>query len=62
MSSQKINRIMEINNFVLNEHDYRRISNPIKNPQILNVIYDTFSDSFRISTADGYLWNFKVKR
>ena len=62
MYSWQINQILERNNFVICEEDYKDISNPIENPQIINVRYDTFNDSFRISTTDGYLWNFKVKR
>ena len=62
MYSWQINQILERNNFVICEEDYKDISNPIENPQIINVRYDTFNDSFRISTTDEYLWNFKVKR
>ena len=62
MYSWQINQILERNNFVICEEDYKDISNPIENPQIINVRYDTFTDSFRISTTDEYLWNFKVKR
>ena len=62
MYSWQINQILERNNFVICEEDYKDISNPIENPQIINVRYDTFNDSFRISTKDGYLWDFKVRK
>lgn len=62
MYSWEINQILERNNFVICEEDYKDISNAIENPQITNIRYDTFNDSFRISTSDGYLWNFKVRR
>ena len=62
MYSWEINQILERNNFVICEEDYKDISNVIENPQIINVRYDTFNDSFRISTKDGYLWDFKVRK
>lgn len=62
MYSWEINQILERNNFVICEEDYKDISNAIENPQIINVRYDTFNDSFRISTKDGYLWDFKVRK
>ena len=61
MYSWEINQLLERNNFFISEKDYKRISNAKDNPQIIEVKYDAFSDSFRISTKDGYLWNFSVR-
>ena len=63
-SAYTVSALMEARRIVdcICEEDYKDISNSIENPQIINVRYDTFNDSFRISTKDGYLWDFKVRK
>lgn len=62
MYSCEIDQLLKKNNFNISNEEYKDILNPLDSPQIINIAYDTSSDSFRVATNDGYLWNFKVYR
>lgn len=62
MYSWEIDKLLRDNNFTISEEDYKDILSPRECPQIINVKYDTYSDSFAVSTNDGYSWKFEVKK
>ena len=62
MYSCEIDQLLKKNNFNISNEEYKDILNPLDSPQIINIAYDTSSDSFRVATNDGYLWNFEVYR
>lgn len=59
MYSYEIDNIMKNSNYYLDSSTYLQICS--NSPQISEVKYDAFSNSFYITTKDGYRWNFKVK-
>lgn len=60
MYSCEIDQLLKKNNFNISNEEYKDILNPLDSSQIINVVYDTSSDSFRVATNDGYLWRFTV--
>lgn len=45
---------------IISSDEYKEISNLRKNPQIDHIIYDSFSNTHKVWTTDGYYWEFQV--
>jgi hypothetical protein len=62
MFSWEIDQLIKQYNYSLPSSVYARISNVNQNTQINFVKYDAYSNSFYISTDDGWSWEFRVYR
>lgn len=58
MFSWEIDNLLKQNNYNINSETYIHICNT--SPQITEVKYDGYNNSFEIKTDDSYCWKFKV--
>jgi hypothetical protein len=61
MYSWEINDYITSRNNLLSRDDYLYITNMNINPQIVEIEYNAFSDSFHIITNDNYSWEIKIR-
>ncbi len=59
MLSWEIDSFLAQRKYVLNSEEYAELT-PQKNPQISRLTYNTSTNTFYMSTYDGYSWEFKV--
>jgi len=62
MYSWEIQQLLELRQYLLTVQEYLEISNIQNNPQLKEVKYDPYQDSFEIWTKDDYYFKFKVKK
>lgn len=60
MYSWEITKAMEANGYFLDSDTYFRICDT--SPQINNIAYNGYNQTFHMSTNDGYEWTFAVYR
>ena len=60
MYSWEIEQLLKLKNYVISASDYSKIVTT--SPQIHNIEYKPFENSFYISTDDNYVLKFKVQK
>lgn len=60
MYSHEIERLLKIKQYILSYNDYADIITT--SPQINNIKYEPYDDTFNIKTDDRYDFKFKVKK
>ncbi len=62
MYSYEIKQFLYDRNNVLSRDEYLEITDLSKNPQIREMKYNTFDDTYEVTTSDGYFFKFMVLR
>ena len=62
MYSYEIKQFIHDRKGVLSREEYLEITDTVKNPQICAMKYNTYDDTYEVTTNDGYFFKFMVLR